>query len=84
MEHSEKDHNQSEIHEYNLNLTKTFLVKIRFQLFLKQSMEDAFLMSRGSLFHSVGAAKVNERSPYDFNLKIGAFLKRCWNFALAG
>ena len=47
-------------------------------------MEDAVLISRGSLFHSVGAAKVNERSPYDFNLKIGAFLKRCWNFALVG
>ena len=41
-------------------------------------------MSRGSLFYSVGAAKVNECSPYDFNLKIGAFLKQCWNFALVG
>ena len=43
MEHSEKDHSQSEIHEYanetiltyNLNLTKTFLVEIRFQPCLK-------------------------------------------------
>ena len=47
-------------------------------------MEDAFFMSRGSLFHSVGAAKVNEHSPYDFNLKIGAFFKTMLEFCFSG
>ena len=36
-----------------------------------------FFISRGSLFHSIGAAEVKDHSPYDFFLKIGGLLKRC-------
>ena len=66
------------------NYPKHFAKRYIFNFDLKDSTDKVRLISSGNLFHSVGAAKVKDLSPHDFNLNIGELLKRCSNFAFVG
>ena len=66
------------------NYPKYFSKRYVFNFDLKDTTDEAVLISSGNLFHSVGAAKVKDLSPYDFNLNIGGLLKRCSNFDFVG
>ena len=69
-------------HKYPIQFSpKLFTKRYVFNLNLKQSIDGASLISRGNLFHSVGAEKANDLSPYDFSLWKGGLLKRCWFYS---
>ena len=70
----------NQVSNYRKHLAKRYV----FNFDLKDLTDEVLLISSGNLFHSVGAAKVKDLSPYDFNLYKGELLKRCSNFAFVG
>ena len=70
----------NQVSNYPKHLAKRYV----FNFDLKDSTDEVVLISSSNLLHSVGAAKVKDLSPYDFNLNIEELLKRCSNFAFVG
>jgi hypothetical protein len=63
--------NYNNLKDNNYLSVKVTLNRCVFRRDLKFSIDDTFLISAGNLFHKVGAATLNEQSPYDLSRDTG-------------